>query len=262
MTPSNDVRIAVQEVGAGEPILLIPGLGYASWSFVRQVDELATVGRVLAIDNRGSGRSDKPAGPISIETMADDAHHVLQACGAGPATVVGTSMGGYVAQTLAQKYPDAVKNVVLVATTSGGPGSVGVPEKTLRAWDHAARGGVKGFARATMPLSLAPGWCEAHPDEFEELLAMREASPTPIESWRSQFEACVAFLYRGLGPNVVAHPTVIVHGTADRVVPYANVAHLMRRYPHAKLHTMPGAGHLCWIERHEEFNDVVRATFC
>ena len=92
--------------------------------------------------------------------------------------------------------------------------------------------------------------------EFEELLADRLSAPTPIEAWRAQFDACVVFLREGLGSRLV-HPTVIVHGTADRVVPYENAAHLARAAWLPWVVTLEGAGHLCWIERPTEVNDVI-----
>lgn len=250
-------RLAVLEAGLGRPVLLIPGLGYASWSFVRQVDRLSMAARVLAMDNRGSGLSDKPAGPYSIDQLAEDAFSVLDQCGALPATVVGTSMGGYVALTLALRYPHAVKSLVLAATTCGGPGSHGVPDDTLRAWARAAPLRAEGFARATMPLAFAPGWDDEHEAEYEGLLALRLSSPTPVAAWRAQFEASAHFLQVGLPEGSISQPTVIVHGTADRVVPYENAAHLARRLPQASLVSMRGCGHLCWIERYAAFNDIV-----
>jgi 3-oxoadipate enol-lactonase len=255
---ADGTRLAVVEAGEGDPVLLIPGLGYASWSFDRQVTGLSGAARVLAMDNRGTGASDKPPGPYSIDQFAEDAFAVLEQRGAAPATVVGTSMGGYVALTLALRHPEAVSSLVLTATTSGGPGSVGVPESTLRNWAESAPLGPEEFARATMPVSLAPGWCEEHPAEFEELLRLRLGSPTPFQAWRSQFDACAAFLVAGLPGGALEQPTVIVHGTADRVVPFENAEHLAQRFPHASRVTMEGAGHLCWVERSDEFNEIVR----
>lgn len=254
---SDGGRIAVHEVGAGEPILLIPGLGYAAWSFTRQMAALADSAHVLAVDNRGAGLSSGLSGPSSIEQMADDAYAVLKQRTGAAATVVGTSMGGYIAQMLAQKYPSAVKSLVLVATTCGGPGSQGVPEATLQAWERAASSSENAFARATMPLSFAPGWCEEHPAEFEELLALREQSPTSSAAWRAQFAACAEFLRDGLAPGEVSSRVTIVHGTLDRVVPYGNTRCLTGRFPGATLRTLEGAGHLCWIERADEFNGVL-----
>lgn len=253
-------RIFVQERGSGDPVLLIPGLGYASWSFTRQVKELSAVGRVLAMDNRGAGRSGMPPGPYSIRQLADDAHAVLTQRNALPAHVVGTSMGGYVALTLALRHPEAVRSLTLIATASGGPGAHGVPDETLQAWTNAASLSAAGYARATMPLSFAPGWADAHPEEFESLLAKRLTAPTPAEAWRAQFAACATYLIDGAPSGPVIAPTTIVHGTQDRVVPYANAAHLARRIPHATVITLQDAGHLCWIEQPDVVNKIIAAT--
>jgi 3-oxoadipate enol-lactonase len=256
-TAADGTRLAVTDLGAGEPVLFIPGLGYGAWSFIRQLGPLSNAARVLAMDNRGSGASDKPAGPYSIAQLADDAYAVLTQCSEGPANVVGTSMGGYIALTLALRHPEAVKSLVLIATTSGGRGSLGVPNETLRLWGGAATLGPDDFARATMPTSFARGWPEAHPAEYEDLLALRLSAPTPAETWRAQFNACANFLRSGLPAGAVDCPVTIIHGTADRVVPYENAAHLARRLPHARLVTLDGAGHLCWIEHADTVNQII-----
>jgi 3-oxoadipate enol-lactonase len=256
-TAADGTRLSVIDRGSGEPFLLIPGLGYAAWSFTRQLGPLSSVARVLAMDNRGSGHSDKPAGPYSIAQMADDAFAVLSQRGAIPAHVVGTSMGGYVALTLALRHPHAVRSLVLVATTSGGKGSLGVPSETLRIWGKAATSGVENFARTTMPSAFAPGWVEAHQNEFEELLALRLSAPTSIDAWRSQFDACATFLRTGLPLQAITQPVTIIHGTADRVVPYENAAHLFRSLPQATVVTLEGVGHLCWIEQADAVNTII-----
>jgi 3-oxoadipate enol-lactonase len=257
-TASDGTHLFVLDEGQGEPVLLIPGLGYATWCWSRQVGPLSRAARVLALDNRGTGRSAKPPGPYSIHQMAEDALSVLTERGAVPAHIVGASMGGYIAMTLAKCHPEAVRSLVLIATTIGGPGSRPVPEDTLRAWRNAANLGAAGFARETMPLSFAPGWVDEHPAEYEELLAHRLSAPTPIDAWLAQFMACTGFLREGL-QSPIRHPTVIVHGTADRVVPYENAAHLAKAAPQASLVTLEGAGHLCWIERAAEVNDIILA---
>ena len=66
-------------------MLFIPGLGYGTWSWARQMNEVSSVATVLLMDNRGAGRSDKPEGPYSINQLADDAHAVLAQRSALPA---------------------------------------------------------------------------------------------------------------------------------------------------------------------------------
>jgi 3-oxoadipate enol-lactonase len=257
---SDGTRLFVSEHGHGDDVLFIPGLGYASWCWHHQVGPISQVARVLLMDNRGAGHSDKPTGPYSIAQMADDAYQVLRQRAAGPAHVVGASMGGYIALTLALRHPDAVASLVLLATTSGGAGAHPVPDDTLGAWTAAAGVGPTGFARATMPLSFAPGWVKHHPAEYKELLALRMQVSTPISSWRKQFQACAAFVREGLPPGPVNQPAVIVHGTADRIVPYENAANLARRLPQASVVTLHGAGHLCWIEQVATVNDIIAAA--
>jgi 3-oxoadipate enol-lactonase len=257
---SDGTHLAVFERGSGDTVLFIPGLGYSSWCWEYQVGPISEFAKVMMLDNRGVGRSDKPPGPYSIEQMADDAYEVLRQRGAGPAHVVGTSMGGYIALTLALRHPEAIRSLILVATTSGGDGSSGVPAKTLASWAAAVPLGPAKFARATMPLSYGPGWVSEHPAEFEELLAMRLKADTPTESWKSQFDAAASFLKEGLPDGPINQPAVIVHGTQDVVVPYSNAAHLAARLPQASVVTLEGAGHLCWIERADAVNDVIRGA--
>lgn len=257
---SDGTRLFVSERGEGEDVLFIPGLGYAGWCWQRQVGPISEFARMLAMDNRGVGQSDKPRGRYSIEQMADDAYEVLRQKARGPAHVVGTSMGGYIAQTLALRHPEAVRSLILVSTTSGGEGGTPVPDETLRRWAAASTLSPAAFARTTMPLSFAPGWTREHPGEFEELLGLRLQVSTPTATWRLQFEASAAFLRDGLPAGHIDRPVVVVHGTADRVVPYDNAAHLARRHPHASVVALEGAGHLCWIERPDVFNNIVRTA--
>ena len=250
-------RLYAEVTGEGPTLLLTQGLGYATWGWERQVPALAERFRVIAFDNRGAGRSDKPDEPYSIELLADDAAAVIEQLGALPAHVLGFSMGGYVALTLARRHPEAVASLVLVSTTCGGPGAEGVPAATARAWREASGLDPPEFARRTMPLSFAPGWVDAHPAEFEHALAARLDHPTPAFAWRRQYDACEEFLAHGIDVGAIAVPTLVLHGTADRVVPYANAALLLERIPGARHVALPGAGHLALLERPDEVNTAI-----
>jgi 3-oxoadipate enol-lactonase len=247
----------VEEHGSGEPLLLLTGLGYAIWCWERQVPAFAASRRVVSVDNRGAGRSPKPPGPYSIEAMADDAVAVLDRLGIASTSVVGHSMGGYIAQELALRHPSRVAALVLVGTGPGGPRHLPVPESTLSQWLANAHLPPAEYARATMFLSFAPGWTDEHSDDYDHWLATRLEHPTPPEAWRAQFDAATRWLDAARPIEEIAVPTLVVHGDADRVVPVENGRELARRIPGAEVRELPGRGHVLNLEAPEEFNRIV-----
>ena len=249
------MKLYTEEHGEGHPLLLLTGLGYAIWSWQRQLLDWSQRFRCVAVENRGTGRSPKPPGPYSIEELADDAAEALDG---RRAHVAGFSMGGYIAQTLAVRHPDLVDKLVLICTTTGGrPDNRPTPTETASAWQANAGRTPPEFARATMPLSFRPGWTDEHPDEFEALLADRLEYPTPPECWRAQYDACIDWGARVTPVEQIDAPTLIVHGDADRIVPYENGVEVARRIPGSRFETFRGGGHLLFLESPERFNPLV-----
>lgn len=248
------MRLHVEEYGDGHPLLMVTGLGYAIWSWQRQIPDWSQHFRLVAVENRGTGRSPKPPGPYSIEQMADDAAEALDG---RRAHLIGYSMGGYISQTLALRHPELVERLVLVCTGTGGPEHAEIPEETNAVWLANAGRTPAEFARATMPLSFRPGWTDEHPDEFEQLLHDRLEHPTPPECWRAQYDACWEFVREVTTVEQIAAPTLVAHGDADRIVPYENGVELARRIPGSSLDTFQGGGHLLFLEEPERFNAMV-----
>src|SRR6185503_8270987 len=131
------LSLHVEQGGSGPPLVLIAGLGYASWCWLELRAELSHDASITAFDNRGTGRSDKPAGPYSIEMLADDVAALMRFLKLDTAHVLGHSMGGYIAQTFALRHPERLRSLILVGTGPGGPGAEPIPEATQRAWDSA-----------------------------------------------------------------------------------------------------------------------------
>ncbi len=247
----------VEEQGAGPELLLIQGLGNSGWPGRRQVAAFPDR-RVIWFDNRGTGRSPKDPPPASIDRLADDAASVLDGLRVGRAHVLGHSMGGYIAQTLALRRPDLVRSLVLVGTGAGVPGHAPVPQETLDAWLANAHLPGPEYVRATMHFSLAPGWTDAHEDEFEQLIAERIEYPTPPECWWAQYDACVRLIEAGLPIEGISVPTLVIHGDEDRVVPISNGRSIATRIPHAELLVLEGAGHYPYFEQPGPFYAAVR----
>jgi len=243
-----DITLWVEEQGSGSVVLCISGLGYSAWCWRDLAAALSRNHRVVTFDNRGTGRSDAPEDGYSIAQFARDAACVLEAVGAAQAHVVGHSMGGYIALSLAVQRPELVRSLVLIGTSSGGPGALPIPPATSEAWKASVSLPPAEFARATMPYSFATGWSDAHPERFEELLARRLEFPTATEPWKKQFRAVSELGRDGIDVASLSIPALVIHGTDDRVVPYINGQRLARQLPRARLHSMDGAGHLCFLE--------------
>jgi 3-oxoadipate enol-lactonase len=248
----------VEEQGEGPELLLIQGLGNSGWPARRQLASFPGH-RVIWFDNRGTGRSPKDPPPASIEQLADDAASVLDGLGVERAHVLGHSMGGYIAQTLAVRRPDLVRSLTLVGTGAGVPGHEPVPQETNETWLANAHLPPEDYVRATMHLSFAAGWKEANEEQYERFVKERVEFPTPPECWRAQYDACVRFLEHGLPIEQIAVPVLVVHGDADRVVPISNGRSIAHRIPGAELVVLEGAGHYPYFERPERFTTAVRS---
>ena len=255
---SGDVRIAYDVRGAGEPLLLIHGLGYTreGWGPVRDV--LAEHFLVISHDNRGLGDSDVPPAPYSAAAMAGDAVAVLDAAGIDRADVVGTSLGGMIAQELALAHPERVGRLVLACTTPGGANSYPLPEATQALLREMPTLPPEVALRRAVENSLAADVVATRPELVDEIYAYRLAHPPEMRGWQAQAEAGATFdAWDRIG--AIAAPTLVLHGTADNVIDHRSTDLLAERIPGARLEKLDGAGHLFFWEQPERFAATVRA---
>jgi 3-oxoadipate enol-lactonase len=250
------VRLAYDVRGQGPPLVLVEGLGVGRWGWEPVADRLARRFRVITVDNRGIGASDTPPGPYSTRVMADDVLAVLDDAGVATASVVGTSLGGMVAQELALAHPGRVDRLVLVATIPGGRLTPPMSFRTayLLTWGPlmASEVRLRGFVNQT----LGPGTVRRHPEVVERLMARKRAHPQSEPAWRAQAAAGVLFDPRGRQRRI-ATPTLIVQGTADQVVNPANGELLAELIPDARLESVDGAGHLLYWDEPKRFARLV-----
>jgi 3-oxoadipate enol-lactonase len=211
--------------------------------------------RTISFDARGTGPlADLPARE-SIGEMAADARELLDA----PAHVLGFSMGGYVALALALAEPGLVRSLILVGTGGGGPGRVPRPRHVAQAFDEAFGLPHDEFARRTLPYTFRPGWPESNPERLEEILAARLEHPTPYATIETHVAACYRFYDDGCDAERIGAPALVVHGTADLIVPVENGRMLAERLPQAEYVELDGRGHNLMLEEPETLARLVRA---
>jgi 3-oxoadipate enol-lactonase len=236
------------------PLLLIAGLGQGAWVWRDVVPLLSGDRRVLVFDHRGTGLRNEEQARRSIAELAEDSLVQID----GPADIVGLSMGGYIALTIASTQPEVVRSLVLAGTGAGGPDRVRRPAHVAAAFTAALRRPYDEFARLTMPYTFADGWTEAHPERFEQILAARLERPTPYSTIVEHAEACYAFYRAGCEVERIAAPALVVHGSEDWIVPVENGRHLAERLPDAQYVELPSHGHNLPLEAPETFADLVR----
>jgi 3-oxoadipate enol-lactonase len=250
------VRIAYDVRGRGRPLVLVQGVGIGRWGWDPVADRLARRFRVVTIDNRGIGASDTPPGNYTTRAMAEDVLAVLDHAGIGRASVLGTSLGGMIAQELAIAHPERVDRLVLVATIPGGARSRPMPLGGT--YLFAAAPFLTGEARLRrfVDNALGPATRRRRPEIAERLAAAKLAHPQSEPAWRGQ--AAAGMLFNPLGrQRRIDQPTLVVQGTADQVVDPGNAAVLAGLFPDARVELFEGAGHLLYWEQPGRFARLV-----
>ena len=240
-----DARLWWEECGAGEPLLLVQGLGYPGDMWYRLAPDLAARHRVLWFDNRGTGRTGVPEGPYPIELMAADAVAVLDAAGVESAHVMGVSMGGFIVQELALSHPERVRSLVLGCTGSGGSGFVAGEPAAAEMIAARATMTPEQAAEVSIPFVYADTTSRARIDED---FAVRMVRPTTSEGYTNQVVGVSQWrgAFERLGDLDV--PTLVISGTADRLVNPENSRVLAEAIRGAELVWLDGASHVFFTD--------------
>jgi 3-oxoadipate enol-lactonase len=253
---TDGVRLHYEVLGLSSrpPVLMIQGLGADKHGWDMQRFVLATKYRVIALDNRGAGRSDKPFGHYSLEQMADDAMTVLDAVGVESAHVVGASMGGAISMIIAVKHRERVRSLTLACTACR---NHPWRRELLLSWaDRATERGMGAMA------SEAARWVIG-PRSFRRLLpAFGWLGPLAMGRSSHAFVAQVRAILatdESLGDELstVTVPALVVVGNQDILTPRGDSEELAERLPNAELVVISGAAHGLMVEHASTFNRVL-----
>lgn len=247
----NGVRIAFRDQGTGPTVLMLHGLGSNGTSWDAQASVLSAQYRVIRPDFRGFGESEKPVDPAaySVDIFADDVYRLLDELGVWPAHVVGTSMGGYMALTLALRGPLRVTRLVLCHTAC----SRKVPPAVMAERLAALRNGdMRSYAATAVRHALSPDASPAVRQQVQEMLAAndQQAYLAVFGGQALDFDLCARLAELRM-------PTLVIASEGDQVVPIERSRQLASGIAAARFVDIPGTGHLSYMERPSVFNDVL-----
>ncbi len=254
---AHDVTLYYEIHGDGPPLALIMGLGgnLAMWD-PELIDGLAPHFRVVAFENRGSGRSDKPDQPYSIKMFADDTAALLRALAIPHAHVFGASMGGMIALQLALDHPDCVDRLILCCTTAGGPHMTPPSLDTLEAIANTDGLDPIEATRKTRRFAFTPAFIAAHEDYLERKLVREVEHPTPPYALAHHFGAAMRFdVHERL--REIRQRTLVMAGRDDLMVPAPNAVLLAQQIAAADLIMYANAGHGFLTERRDECLEAI-----
>jgi pimeloyl-ACP methyl ester carboxylesterase len=243
----------------GPPLLLIAGLGFGRWCWFKQLPALSRHFRVITFDIRSLDRLDLLDPKDHIHGVADLAFHpaaLLDHLGIERAHVLGTSLGGFVAQELALQRPTLIDGLVLVCTSYGGPHSAPPSWEALKSMLGLGATNRADAVRRGLETATSKAYRTEHPEEYEQLLEWRIIDAPSQPSYLEQMMAGARFDVSSRVRDIRA-PTLVLHGDDDRVVPVANAEALAEAISGATLRVFEDAGHLVFIERAEEVNEEI-----
>lgn len=251
LVKADGANIYYEVIGQGEPLVLVQGYGHHLLHWGALPQEFVKIGyRVVLVDNRGVGRSDKPDAPVTISMMADDICKAMDDAGIGRASVFGVSMGGLVAQVLAINHADRLNNLILGCTMPGGTHSIPPdPEgmKILFDYDYLKNMTPEQRSRAVFSFFCSEEYMQENPDALKYYHAVTTQYPTPTSTFARQAEAISKEDTWDRLPGIKA-PTMIITGTSDRIVPFKNSELLEERIPGAELVLLQDKLHGFFIE--------------
>ena len=257
---NGDVELYYETDGPNdaEAVVFVEGLGYGAWMWGWQQPAVAVGFETIVWDNRGTGRSSAPEGPYTVSEMAADLEAVLSDHGARRAHVVGASMGGMIAQQYALEY-DRAKSLTLLCTTPGGEDAVGVPEETAeRMFETPEGASEREILRHRMAPAMSTEFAAENPEEIEQILDWRLAGDAS-EAGRGAQAAAVEKFDVSDRLHEITVPTLVAHGTDDRVVPVENGRLLADGLPNVELELYEDGPHLFFIEQSRLVNDDLGA---
>ena len=254
----DSAQIGYRRVGNGRPLLVLNGFAATNTDWYPSfIGGVASANELILVDHRGIGGSTDDGKPFDIARLADDAVHVIEALGFERTSVMGWSMGGFVAQTLALQHPDRVNKLILLSTNSGGADA---DLASTAVWSQLidTSGTPHEQARRLLSLLFPSDVAESFYCEFGDIVADARVRLSP-DLVKRQAAAMDEWHRNGVGSRLqeITAPVLIATGNDDIVIPSSNALKLVNAIPGAWLAQFPGGGHAFMAQYPRPLADLI-----
>lgn len=253
---ANGLKLYLERRGQGDSVVYISGTGGDLRNKPNQFDgPLARHFNLVCYDQRGLGQSAKPAGDYTMVDYANDAAAVLDLVGEEKVRVIGVSYGGMVAQELALRYPDKIRALMLVCTSSGGQGQPSFPLHQLEVLETADR--IKQYLQVS-DTRRTDDWIATNPDAWQRLVDLSLASRRPDRDAVGAMQQLNARKLHDTFDRLgqLDMPVFLLGGLYDGIAPPENMRGLHAALPDSELRFYEG-GHLFFIEDRRAYPDMI-----
>lgn len=252
---ANGIHMHYLQDGAGPNLTILGGLGDSARNWGLLARRLAKNFRVLILDHRGVGQSEKAKPPYSISQFAKDTIGVFHALEISQSHVLGFSMGGMVALQMVLDFPNFVDKLVLVSTS---------PSKKMFPPDKIVRKILKNYTHdeghyaQTYKLLFSEKFRKNYPLNSFSRFKISDPHPQPKENFLAQYEAVINFdICDHL--NKIKNKTLIIAGSADVITPPQAAQYLHKNIPNSHLDFYKGCQHIPQAEEPKRFlQDVIQ----
>ncbi|HKB19332.1 MAG TPA: alpha/beta fold hydrolase [Candidatus Dormibacteraeota bacterium] len=265
--------------GSGRPVVMVHGLGGSALNWMAVGPQIAESHRALALDLAGFGQTPLFGRAATLGANAVLVHEFVARVAGEPAILIGNSMGGHIAILESAAHPDSVRACVLVDPAIPGPyirrfepavvgvvAAMSIPGLVETLLDRRSRAlGPEGLVQRTLALVFAdpsrvdPEMVEAH------VQLTKERAHLGRQNTRAFVQASRSIGFRMADPRfwsrvaAVRAPTLVIHGSLDRLIPVSAAIELGRRRPDWELKILEGVGHVPMMETPTLFMEALEA---
>lgn len=264
----NDIKIAYEIYGEGEPLILLHGYSYNKSAWITQIDDLSKNFKVIALDIRGSGESSHPEEAFTLDALAEDLKGLMDFLKFEKAHLIGWSMGGMIIQNFVLKYPERAGKLVLFATNAGLPnkdGAIMLRDSLIKIYEMRKTDPKAAFFQLAkfMHSTKFRKKMEKEPTEkihgivtTDELIkdsTENQTTPTDLNHLAdAMFEHdTIDRLHQ------IKNETLIIVGSKDTLTPVLSNEQIHEKLPNSSLKVIEGAGHKVFFENQPEVNPII-----